>query len=160
MFCYWCTLCDMVLYEIVWHINYPDSKIHGANMGPIWGRQDPNGPQVHLHAVSVNSHSAYFAFMFGRVLQKIGKKLVFKLHTITHLKRSHQLIYKIVHPKCTQNWKPSIENIYCHLSLPVDYPFKTFDISHAEAPWFHPMGNWYWHFKYWTLGRDLHGKSS
>ena len=22
----------------------PDSKIHGANMGPIWGRQDPGGP--------------------------------------------------------------------------------------------------------------------
>ena len=20
---------------------FPDSKVHGANMGPIWGRQDP-----------------------------------------------------------------------------------------------------------------------
>ena len=35
------------------HINYvdtlkrdPDSKIHGTNMGPIWGRQDPGGPHV------------------------------------------------------------------------------------------------------------------
>ena len=24
----------------------PDSKVHGANMGPIWGRQDPRGPHV------------------------------------------------------------------------------------------------------------------
>ena len=24
----------------------PDSKIHGANMGPIFGRQDPGGPNV------------------------------------------------------------------------------------------------------------------
>ena len=24
----------------------PDSKIHGANMGPIWGRQDPGGTHV------------------------------------------------------------------------------------------------------------------
>ena len=24
----------------------PDSKVHGANMGPIWGRQDQGGPQV------------------------------------------------------------------------------------------------------------------
>ena len=24
----------------------PDSNVHGANMGPIWGRQDPGGPQV------------------------------------------------------------------------------------------------------------------
>ena len=26
--------------------NIPDSKVHGANMGPIWGRQDPRGPRV------------------------------------------------------------------------------------------------------------------
>ena len=24
----------------------PDSKVNGANMGPIWGRQDPGGPHV------------------------------------------------------------------------------------------------------------------
>ena len=24
----------------------PDGKVHGANMGPIWGRQDPGGPHV------------------------------------------------------------------------------------------------------------------
>ena len=24
----------------------PDSMVHGANMGPIWGRQDPGGPHV------------------------------------------------------------------------------------------------------------------
>ena len=28
------------------HFKIPDSKIHGANMGPIWGRQDPGGPHV------------------------------------------------------------------------------------------------------------------
>ena len=26
--------------------NTPESKVHGANMGPIWGRQDPGGPHV------------------------------------------------------------------------------------------------------------------
>ena len=25
---------------------YPDNKVHVANMGPIWGRQDPGGPHV------------------------------------------------------------------------------------------------------------------
>ena len=24
----------------------PDSKVHGANMGPIWGWQNPGGPHV------------------------------------------------------------------------------------------------------------------
>ena len=26
--------------------SFPDSKVHGANMGPIWSRQDPGGPHV------------------------------------------------------------------------------------------------------------------
>ena len=26
--------------------HYPNSKAHGANMGPIWGQQDPGGPHV------------------------------------------------------------------------------------------------------------------
>ena len=25
---------------------YPEDQVHGANMGPIWGRQDPGGPPV------------------------------------------------------------------------------------------------------------------
>ena len=33
-----------------WHacisITNPGSKVHGANMGPIWGRQDPGGSPV------------------------------------------------------------------------------------------------------------------
>ena len=27
-------------------LNIPDSKVHGANMGPNWGRQDPGEPHV------------------------------------------------------------------------------------------------------------------
>ena len=44
------------IYKYLWeknnaidnHQDYtiPDSKVHGANMGPIWGRQDPGGPHV------------------------------------------------------------------------------------------------------------------
>ena len=26
--------------------NDPDSKVHGTNMGSVWGRQDPGGPHV------------------------------------------------------------------------------------------------------------------
>ena len=28
---------------------YPDSKVHGVYMGPIWGRQDPGGPPCWSH---------------------------------------------------------------------------------------------------------------
>ena len=27
-------------------VTNPDSKVHGANMGPIWGQQDPGGSHV------------------------------------------------------------------------------------------------------------------
>ena len=27
-------------------VNTPDSNVYGANMGPIWGRQDPGGPHA------------------------------------------------------------------------------------------------------------------
>ena len=39
--------------QIIWNnykthatVLYLDSKVHGANMGPISGRQDPGGPHV------------------------------------------------------------------------------------------------------------------
>ena len=37
----------------------PDSKVHGANMGPIWGRQGPGGPHVgHMNfAIWVAHHN-------------------------------------------------------------------------------------------------------
>ena len=28
------------------YLRSPDSKVHGANMGATWGRQDPGGPHV------------------------------------------------------------------------------------------------------------------
>ena len=31
---------------VVLRTNIPDSKVHGVNMGPLWGRQDPCGPHV------------------------------------------------------------------------------------------------------------------
>ena len=33
------------LRNLIW-CSYPDSKVHGANVGPIWGGQDPGGPHV------------------------------------------------------------------------------------------------------------------
>ena len=46
---------------------YPDSKVHGTNMGPIWGRQDPGRPHVGpmnfaiwVHAKQANEIVHYF----------------------------------------------------------------------------------------------------
>ena len=36
----------MQLHREAGNQDFPDSRVHGANMGPIWGWQDPGGPQV------------------------------------------------------------------------------------------------------------------
>ena len=49
---YWRKTQGNFFNEIHWLVvsifkcHYPDSKVHGANMGPIWGRQDPDGLHV------------------------------------------------------------------------------------------------------------------
>ena len=40
--CYLTGICTI----LAWFRLVPDSKVRGANMGPIWGRQDPGGPHV------------------------------------------------------------------------------------------------------------------
>ena len=42
----WMSLCRWFGLEKNRLLTYPDSKVHGAHMGPIWGRQDPDGPHV------------------------------------------------------------------------------------------------------------------
>ena len=37
---------DGASYVIRDKLNYLDSKVHGANMGLIWGRQDQGGPHA------------------------------------------------------------------------------------------------------------------
>ena len=32
---------------------FPDSNVHGANMGPIWDSQDPGGPHVGPMNISI-----------------------------------------------------------------------------------------------------------
>ena len=43
---WWNGLWVVMLLHTVHTKNYPESKVHGANMGPSWGRQDPDGPHV------------------------------------------------------------------------------------------------------------------
>ena len=38
--------CSAVCNRSQLNVPDPDSKVHGANIGPIWGRQDPGGPHV------------------------------------------------------------------------------------------------------------------
>ena len=46
-------------------LSIPNSKVHGTNMGPIWGRQDPGGPHVgpmHFAIRGVNNQMPHWHF--------------------------------------------------------------------------------------------------
>ena len=43
--CYLFEFLTVIIFRETTH-SFPDSKFHKANMGPIWGRQDPDGPHV------------------------------------------------------------------------------------------------------------------
>ena len=63
----------------------PDSKVHGANMGPIWGRQDPGGPHVGPMNVAIwDCYSKKVAFNRNMIwinLRKfIPRRLKVRLH--------------------------------------------------------------------------------
>ena len=42
-----------------------DSKVHGANMGPIWGRKDPGGPHVGSMNFGIWDHSIRIIFIIS-----------------------------------------------------------------------------------------------
>ena len=53
----------------------PDSNVHGANMGPIWGRQNPGGP-----------HVGPMNFAIWNVIRKVASRPFHHVHfTVIHI---------------------------------------------------------------------------
>ena len=50
----------------------PDSKVHGANMGPIWGRQDQVGPHVGPMNFAIWGGTAKLTLITMRHLQQLA----------------------------------------------------------------------------------------
>ena len=71
-------------FTIYIHETTPDSKVHGANMGLIWGRQE-------IHVITsmfvIICSSATFAMQFE---QSIGDVYMPEVHIICMLWYSHQ----------------------------------------------------------------------
>ena len=51
---------DDILLKKGTKCNIPDSKVHGANMGPTQGQQDPGGPHVGPMNFAIWDASVYF----------------------------------------------------------------------------------------------------
>ena len=51
----------------------PDSKVHGANMGPVWGRQGPGGPHIsHMNFTIWEASETPFVKRLAKRAEKLG----------------------------------------------------------------------------------------
>ena len=62
---------------------YPNSKVHGANMGPIWGRQDLGGP--HVGPMNFGIWVPTFARVYVRYLHWNSVNGKLNHHMVSHL---------------------------------------------------------------------------
>ena len=84
----------------------PDSKVHGANMGPIWGRQDPGGPHggpMNLALWDSSSCSKQFDSCYSC--------LCLSAHLSAHVSVCHNFFYLI--PMSHHHWTCISGNANC-----------------------------------------------
>ena len=67
-------------------LNNPDSNIHGANIGPIWGRQDPGGPHVGLMNLAILVKNETTAWQFA-----ISYKLSYFVESLYLFKQAYRI---------------------------------------------------------------------
>ena len=60
------TSCGLVV-EMTKQGGSPDSKVHGANMGPIWDQQDQGGPHVGPIYFAIWVSSVWFSFLVHKL---------------------------------------------------------------------------------------------
>ena len=88
------------------------SKVHGANMGPTWGRQDPGGPHVDPMNLAI------WALYDATVCKTSRTDLVLELHTMMWAYTAFQLMIRFLRNGLRPlNWRGHIyDTCYC-LSL-------------------------------------------
>ena len=85
-----CGICNqyqyMNLFEITLSVNIPDSKVHGANMGPTWVRSAPDGPHVGPMNLAIGdmlqSFSWFRSFLEYKLEHQIYWPQVISLHDV------------------------------------------------------------------------------
>ena len=69
----------------------PDSKVHGANMGPIWGRQDPGGPHVGPMNLAIwDMHSWIYLFICSVYMGVVESDITGEVCHLRGLLSSHR----------------------------------------------------------------------
>ena len=65
-------------------MQFPDSKVHGANVGPIWGRQDPGGPHVGPMNFAIWEYIGLFVLNTKLMAPLFGQNYAPRWFSLTH----------------------------------------------------------------------------
>ena len=87
----------------------PDSKVHGANMGPTWVLSAPDGPHVGLMNLAIG------CLWYLRIVMLLGKL------EVDSLKREWKLIYSPKHGRRTRNTRQGRQRIRITATGPERY---------------------------------------
>ena len=111
---------------------FPDSKVFGANMGPIWGRQYPGGP----HVGPMNMNFAIWVGIFWVEFQRIP----LKCHTkyLTHTLKD-MILYTVENVRIHR-----FEGSYAFLKRPPRFPIYKRQTPHNYPSW-QAMGCLFWY---------------
>ena len=63
--------------------DFPDIKVHGANKGPIWGRQDPGGPHVGPKNIAIWVYSGWTVWWWNLYCNICYSNLTHHAHSKT-----------------------------------------------------------------------------
>ena len=114
---HWMKLCSAIVQSKTTLI----AKVHGANMGPIWGRQDPGGPHVGPMNLAIweYAYSEQFGKLIGFVFE--AYRVIFMVAVVPTPLDSGSIhnLYCLVADKMCHIW---MENCY-HRSLHNRDPF-------------------------------------
>ena len=99
-----CWLCSITCKGIYRRGNNPDSKVHGAYIGPTWGRHDPGGPHVGpmnlviwewLDLIAYKYGTSTWMFEYSKDVFKNGLQMNISLLTTVHVHEMKALLYTL-----------------------------------------------------------------
>ena len=113
-----------------------ENKVHGANMGPIWGRQDPGGPHVgpmnfamwdDIPPVSVGCNILSLLLILASCAKQWITTSRTRAKSLLESELSTTRVYVCPYHSVLTNWQ-NYGGVHVTYVLRIDYPFRLFSM--------------------------------
>ena len=131
-------------------LSFPDSKVHGANMGPIWGRQYPGGPNVGPMNFAIWAIGVVNGLSPAQSIKSISGYLWFNIFDISiTIPCAGTYIYISIYPNSKMAiTMPADSQVSVRHHIFIDVSHIAYNFDSLLFPW--------WHHSEWSaISRDL-----